>query len=99
MGYVPVRTRVGNQIYLLAGLFAHNLTRDLQMAATPKSRNSTEKRAALWVFEKLNTLRSALLRRAGRLTRPRGNLTLTISAGNWIKERLLHYLAAVQAMV
>ena len=23
MGYVPVRTRIGNQLYLLAGLFAH----------------------------------------------------------------------------
>jgi hypothetical protein len=98
MGYIPVRTRVGNQIYLLAGLFAHNLTRELQMTTTPKSRHTTEKRTALWVFETLSTLRSALLRRAGRLTRPRGKLTLTISAGNWLKQRLLHYLAAVQAM-
>ena len=96
MGYVPVRTRMGNQTYLLAGLFAHNLTRDLQMATTPKLRHTTEKRAALWAFEKLSTLRSALLHRAGRLTRPRGKLTLTISASNWIKDRLLHYLAALQ---
>jgi hypothetical protein len=93
MGYVPVRTRMGNQTYLLAGLFAHNLTPDLQMATTPKLRHTTEQRAALWVFEKLSTLRSLLLHRAGRLRRPRGKLTLTISASNWIKERLLHYLS------
>ena len=68
MGYVPVRTLIGNQLYLLAGLFAHNLTRELQMAARPPSRTTTSKRAALWVFEKIDTFRKTLIQRAGRLT-------------------------------
>jgi len=96
MGYVPVRTLVGNQIYLLAGLFAHNLARELQMTAFPQSRHTTAQRAALWVFEKLDTLRGNLIRRAGRLTRPQGRLTLTISGNQTVKHQLLQYLAAVQ---
>ena len=97
MGYVPVRTRVGNQLYLLAGLFAHNLIRELQMTTTARSRNTTAKRAALWIFEELDTFRSVFLRRAGRLTWPQGRLTLTVSACGWIKKRFLQLLAALQA--
>ena len=96
MGYVPARTCVGNQLYLLAGLFAHNLTRELQMATTARSRNTTAKRAALWVFEELNTFRNVFLRRAGRLTWPQGRLTLTVSAAERIKRRFLQRLAALQ---
>ncbi len=54
MGYVPVRTLIGNQLYLLAALFAHNLIRELQMMTSPRSRRTTPQRAALWVFEKLD---------------------------------------------
>ena len=96
MGYVPVRTLMGNQIYLPAGLFAHNLTREWQMRTTPRARNTTAKRTALWAFEKLDTLRKKLIRRAGRLTRPHGKLTLTMSANNWIKKRVLETLAALK---
>lgn len=98
MGYVPVRTRVGNQLYLLAGLFAHNLTRELQMATTPPCRNTTANRAALWAFEKLDTLRTTLLHRAGRFTRPQRILTLTLNANTWARQRLLGLLQALQAV-
>lgn len=97
MGHVPVRRRCGNQIYLLAGLFAHNLTRELQMILTPPQRHQTAARSALWVFEKLDTLRATLLHRAGRLTHPHGKLTLTVSANHWIKERFLSIMAAVSS--
>jgi len=50
------------------------------------------KRTPLWAFEYLHTFRSALIQRAGRLTRPHGKLTLTISANHWIKSRLLNLL-------
>jgi len=95
MDYVPTRKWLGNQMYLLAGLFAHNLTRELQMMITPRNRGTTKKRAALWTFEKLGTIRSTIVQRAGRLTRPQGTLTLTISANHWIKKRLRRYLAAL----
>lgn len=95
MGHVPVRRCCGNQLYLLAGLFAHNLTRELQMMLTPPQRHPTTNRAALWVFEKLDTLRATLLHRAGRITHPHGKLTLTVSANQSIKERFLNTMAAV----
>jgi len=96
MGYVPVRKRIGNQIYLLATLFAHNLTHELQMATAPPERRTTQQRATLWVFEKLETLRRTVIQRAGRLTRPQGTLTLTISGGQAVRSRLLQTLAKLR---
>jgi hypothetical protein len=92
MGHVPVCRRLGNQMYLLAGLFAHNLLRELQMRTAAPSRGTTDNRAGLWVFEQLDTVRKTLLQRAGRLTRPSGKLTLTISGGSIVKEKLLGML-------
>jgi hypothetical protein len=96
MGYVPVRKWLGNQMYLLAGVFAHNLLRELQMITTAPSRRTTQKRTPLWAFEQLATFRAGLIQRAGRLTRPQGKLTLTISANQWIKNRLLDLLKQLQ---
>ena len=92
MDYVPVRRRVGNELYLLAGLLAHNLTRELQMQTTPPLRHTTPGRTALWAFEKLDTLRQTLLHRAGRLTHPQGILTLTLNANPWVRSQFLHLL-------
>jgi hypothetical protein len=96
MGYVPVRKWLGNQTYLLAGLLAHNLLRELQMMTSAPSRRTTEKRTPLWAFERLNTFRAGLIQRAGRLTRPHGKLTLTIGASHRIKNRLLDLLKTLQ---
>jgi hypothetical protein len=96
MGYVPVRKWLGNQMYLLAGLLAHNLLRELQMMTSAPSRRTTEKRTPLWAFERLNTFRAGLIQRAGRLTRPHGKLTLTIGASHRIKNRLLDLLKTLQ---
>ena len=92
MDYIPVRTKTGNQTYMLATLFAHNLVRELQMITQPPARGTTRNRAALSVFEQVDTLRKTLIQRAGRLTQPRGQLTLTICRGNLIKQHLLHLL-------
>jgi len=88
MGHVPVRRCLGNQMYLLAGLFAHNLVREWQMQTETRARSTTGQRAALWIFEQVHTVRQTLLQRAGRLTRPGGRLTLTISAAGSVKEKL-----------
>jgi hypothetical protein len=95
MDYVPTRRKAGNQVYLLAAVLAHNLNRELQMRCYEQDRNTTEKRAPLWRFEQLGTLRRKLIQRAGRLTRPRGKLTLTMSANPSVESELFHYLAAL----
>jgi hypothetical protein len=97
LGYVPTRSWVGNQIYLLSVLLAHNLGRELQMIAHPPSRATLEKRPAFWAFERLDTFRRRILQRAGRLIRPQGQLTLSMSANPAAQEDLLHYLEALQA--
>lgn len=97
MDYIPVRRRCGNQLYLLASLFAHNLTRELQMQLSPPQRGLTHSRTVLWKFEKLSTTRATLLHRAGRLTRPSGQLTLTISGNHTVKQKVLGILRGLRA--
>jgi hypothetical protein len=92
MDYVPTRKKASNQVYLLSAVLAHNLNREMQMRCYEQERNTTEKRAPLWQFEQLGTMRRKLIQRAGRLTRPQGNLTLTMSANPAVKSELLHYL-------
>ena len=92
MDYVPTRTKAGNQVYLFSAVLAHNLNRELQIHCYEQERNTTEKRAPLWQFEQLGTLRRKLIQRAGRLTRPQGKLTLTMSANPTVKSELLHIL-------
>jgi len=90
--YIRVRRLNGNQTYLLAGLSAHNLVHELQMRSGLRMRKRTLKRTSLWLFEKVDTIRKTIIQRAGRLTKPNGQLTLTISAGSQLKGRLLRYL-------
>ncbi len=97
MDYIPVRTKFGNQAYQLAAILAHNLNRELQMQRQPPQRRTTEKRPPLWCFERLETLRRKILQRAGRLTRPQGALTLTLSANQAVQKEILDYLEALQA--
>ena len=92
MDYVPTRTKAGNQVYLFSAVLAHNLNREMQMHCYEKQRNTTEKRAPLWQFEQLGTFRRKLIQRAGRLTKPQGRLTLTMSANPKVKSELLHIL-------
>lgn len=95
MDYVPTRREAGNRIYALAAILAHNLNRELHMIARRPCRKTTEKRAPLWSFERLDTLRHKIIQRAGRLTRPKGQLKLTMSANEAVQNDLLHILGAL----
>jgi hypothetical protein len=95
MDYIPVRKLLGNQTYLLASILAHNLSRELQMQVRSPERTTTEKRAPLWKFERLGTLRRRLVQRAGRLTRPKGVLTLTLGVNQAVKHEFMSYLGAL----
>ena len=93
--YVPVRTQLGNATYLLAGLFAFNLTKELQMTTTQPARRSTRQRSTLWVFEQVDTIRKTILQRAGRLSRPAGKFTLTFCSGKALKKRILGFMQSL----
>ena len=97
MDYIPVRKRCGNETYLLASLFAYNLIRDLQMHLEPPTRATTRKRAALWQFERVSTIRRTVLQRAGRLSTPSGKLVLTFCTGKNLRHRVLQYFKALAA--
>jgi hypothetical protein len=92
MDYIPTRRLAANQTWLLASLMAHNLNRELQMATAKRERATTEKRAPLWMFTQLGTLRRHLIQRAGRLTRPQGKLTLTLSPNDSVQADFKRYL-------
>ena len=47
MDYMPVGTRVGNQLHMFAGIPARNLTRKLQIQINRRARGTTSKRAVL----------------------------------------------------
>jgi hypothetical protein len=98
MDYVPVTTRVGNQLYMFAGILAHNLTRELQIELNPRARGTTAKRAALWCFREIETLRRTLIQRAGRIIRPAGKLILSMNSNEKLENELLHSLSVLKAL-
>jgi len=96
LNVIPTRRLAGNQIYTLCSMMAHNLSREIQMISAPAAQRAMPKRPAAWRFKTLDTLRHRIIQRAGRLTRPRGELTLTMSANSAVQKDLLHFLDAVQ---
>ena len=93
---IPTKRLAGNQIFTLCAMMAHNLSRELQMLSSPSAPRALPKRPAAWTFEKLDTLRHRIIQRAGRFTRPQGELTLTMSANDAVRKNLLHFLDALQ---
>ncbi len=91
MDYIPFKRLIPNKYFLFCCVLAHNLTRELQMKAFPKARNTNFKRASLWVFQQMSTLRRNLISRAGRLTRPQGELTLTVSGNKHVEKEFCEY--------
>ena len=93
---IATKKLAGNQIFTLCAMMAHNLSRELQMIAAPPAPRALPKRPAAWSFERLDTLRHRIIQRAGRLTRPQGELTLTMSANHAVRKDLLHFLDVLQ---
>jgi len=89
---IPTKRLAGNQIFTLCSMMAHNLSRELQMLASPAVPRALPKRPSLWAFERLDTLRHRIIQRAGRLTTPQRKLTLTMSANQKVRKDLLHFL-------
>ena len=84
-----------NRVFSLIGMLAHNLSREMQMIAAAPERGTLPKRPARWPFLSLGTLRQRYLHRAGKLSRPQGELTLTLNANATLESDLRHYLDAL----
>jgi hypothetical protein len=93
---IPTRRLLGNQMVTLCAMMAHNLGREMQMLAQPRARYARAKRPAAWTFQTLDTLRHRFIQRAARITQPKGELTLTLSANPTVKKDLVHFLEALQ---
>jgi len=93
---IASRRLAGNQLFTLCSMMAHNLSREIQMLVGPSASRALPKRPAAWTFEKLDTLRHRIIQRAGRFTRPQGELTLTMSANHAVRKDLLYFLDVLQ---
>ena len=83
---------------MFAGVLAHNLTRELQIQVTPRARGTTAKRATLWCFREIETLRRTLIQRAGRIIHPAGKLILSMNSNEKLENELLHFLGRLKAL-
>lgn len=93
---IPCRGLAANQVFTLCAMMAHNFSREVQMLAKPAAPRAFPKRPAAWAFEKLDTLRHRIIQRAGRLIKPQGELTLSLSANQAVRNDLLHFLDVLQ---
>ena len=96
LNVIPTRRLAGNQVFTLCAMMAHNLAREIQMLANPPRLRARPKRTAAWRFYTLDRLRHRFIQRAGRLTRPQRELTLSMSANPAVRKDLLYFLEAVQ---
>lgn len=97
LDYIPTRSLIPNQVWTLCVALAHNLGREMQMLIRPPDRGNTLTRASLWVFERFATLRHRLIHRAGRLTRPQRQLTLTMAGDDATRLEFERVLKALHA--
>ncbi len=93
---IPCKRLCANQIFTISAMMAHNLSHEMQMLAQPSVPRTQVKRPASWTFEKLSTIRNRIIKKTGRLTRPQGELTLTMSANQATRNNLLHFLDVLQ---
>jgi hypothetical protein len=92
MDYLPTRRLLANQMFTMAAIFAHNLTRELQMQHESPNRNTTNARASRWLFKKADSLRRLILNKAGYLSKPQGRLTLTLNANHAVEAQINSFL-------
>ena len=93
---IPSRRLLANQMVTLCAMMAHNLGREMQMLAHPRPTYARAKRPTGWTFQTMDTLRHRFIQRAGRLTQPKGELTLTMNSNPQAKEDLLHFLETLK---
>ena len=95
LGYAPSRKEAANRVFALPAVLAHNLGRELQMAASPPSRRTNAKRSPLWTFAQLRTMRNDFLLRAGRFVNSGQKRVLSIMNDSRTEAAMSRYLDAL----
>lgn len=95
LGVVAGKQLSTNRAFTLMSMLAHNLSRELQMASRPPERPTSPTRPARWLFLSMGTIRQRFLHRAGKLSWPQGELTLTMNANKHVESEVSHYLSAL----
>ena len=96
LGVVATRRRLGNELFTMAGMLAHNLAREVQMCAASPARSTMPKRPARWAFMQLGTLQRRLITCAGTLSRPQGRLSLTLGASEQVRHKIVSLTEAAR---
>ena len=66
------------------------------MTSRKPERGDLAKRPARWEFQSLGKIRQLLIHNAGTLTRPQGELTLTMNSNETVRNELSRYLDALK---
>ena len=92
LGYVPSRKEAANRVFALASVLAHNLGRELQMAAAPPCRRTNAKRSPLWAFAQMRSMRNGFLLRAGRFVNSGQKRILSLMNDPKVEAAMSQYL-------
>jgi len=96
---IPFRQFVRNQVFTTSAMMANNLSREIQMLTKPSLSRALPRRSAVWKLEKLDTIRHGIIQRAGRISRPQGDLTLTLSASQTVRKDIQYFVSVLQRAV
>lgn len=75
---IPTRHYAANSAWQQLVVLAHNLLTNFQIETGAESRHRSEKRTALRVLRRIQTLRFELINRAGEIVRPNGSAVLRL---------------------
>jgi hypothetical protein len=79
MDYIPTKRKNANELFIIAAIFAHNQIRAIQMEIKKPKLNKRHEGKPLWKFKEMKIVRRRMLNIAGKLTRPKNKLRLTIN--------------------
>lgn len=89
---IATRFENANRMFTLASLLAHNLGRELQLAALPERRTDGPTRKTCLAMRSLGTLRRTIVLRASRLVRPARRLVIRIAVSHQARHEMERFL-------
>jgi hypothetical protein len=92
---VPTNHYAANSAWQQFVVLAHNLLANFQIQTGVSHKPRTQKRTALWVLERVDTLRFELFNKAGLLLHPEGHFVLRLAPNSRVRKRFLRIAHAL----